>query len=711
MGLTRTDSARIKTPRKYIHKKDTDTKTITLAGNPNVGKSTLFNRLTGLKQHTGNWAGKTVGNAEGFYKSAKHNFILTDIPGTYSLIPHSEEEKVARDFICFESADAVVVVCDATCLERNLSLALQIAEVAENAIICVNLMDEAERHGIELDLELLSKRIGLPVISTSASKKNGIKELCRELDKTVDTKREGNIKINYPPEIERAIDFLEPFIKSIVKDKINARWLTLRLLADDTDIIYEAEKRLSVEISKNPLIEENLEVALKGLDAAGITKPKLNDLIAEGIINTANELMRDVVKKKDNSAPHVSKLEKIFTGKYTAYPIMLLLLGLVFWITISGANYPSALLSRAFKNLGKILNDFIIYIGAPEWLRGILMDGAYNVASFVVSVMLPPMAIFFPFFTILEDSGFLPRIAYNLDRPFKKCSACGKQALTMCMGFGCNAAGVTGARIIDSKRERLLAILTNSLVPCNGKFPAIIAIITMFFVGFKGGFKNSIISALLLLAVVVLGVILTFYSTKLLSSTLLRGVPSSFTIELPPFRKPKIGEVIVRSVFDRTLFVLGRALSTAIPAGIIIWCLANINVGSMTLLSTLSNTLNPIGIILGLDGVILLAFILGIPANEIIVPIMIMAYTKSNVLTETGALSGMRDLFLQNGWTTATAVCVIIFFLLHWPCATTLLTIKKETGSLKWTLIAFLLPTALGTLICTAINLISRIGI
>lgn len=711
MGITRTDSARIKTPRKYIHKKDTDTKTITLAGNPNVGKSTLFNRLTGLKQHTGNWAGKTVGNAEGFYKSAKHNFILTDIPGTYSLIPHSEEEKVARDFICFESADAVVVVCDATCLERNLSLTLQIAEVAENAIICVNLMDEAERHGIELDLELLSKRIGLPVISTSASKKNGIKELCRELDKTVDTKREGNIKINYPPEIERAIDFLEPFIKSIVKDKINARWLTLRLLADDTDIIYEAEKRLSVEISKNPLIEENLEVALKGLDAAGITKPKLNDLIAEGIINTANELTKDVVKQKPDSASHISKLEKIFTGKYTAYPIMLLLLGLVFWITISGANYPSALLSRAFKNLGEILNDFIIYIGAPEWLRGILMDGAYNVASFVVSVMLPPMAIFFPFFTILEDSGFLPRIAYNLDRPFKKCSACGKQALTMCMGFGCNAAGVTGARIIDSKRERLLAILTNSLVPCNGKFPAIIAIITMFFVGFKGGFKNSIISALLLLAVVVLGVILTFYSTKLLSSTLLRGVPSSFTIELPPFRKPKIGEVIVRSVFDRTLFVLGRALSTAIPAGIIIWCLANINVGSMTLLSTLSNTLNPIGVILGLDGVILLAFILGIPANEIVVPIMIMAYTKSNVLTETGALSGMRDLFLQNGWTTATAVCVIIFFLLHWPCATTLLTIKKETGSLKWTLIAFLLPTALGTLICTAINLISRIGI
>lgn len=711
MGLTRTDSARLKKPRSYIHKQDANIKKVTLAGNPNVGKSTLFNRLTGLKQHTGNWAGKTVGNAQGFYKSQKHSFVLTDIPGTYSLIPHSDEEKVARDFICFKRADAVVVVCDATCLERNLSLALQIGEVCKNTVICVNLMDEAERHGIELDLELLSKRMSAPIIPAFASKKKGIKEFCQRLDEIAEIKRENNIKINYPREVENAIAFLEPFVKSVIGDNLNSRWLTLRLLSGDTDIICEAERQLSVKLMDNKIITENMDTALKGLEAAGITRGKLTDIIATATVNTAKELMRGVVKRKACSNSHVSKLEKIFTGKYTAYPIMLLLLGIVFWITITGANYPSALLSEMFENLGEALNRFLISLGTPEWLRGVLIDGAYNVASFVVSVMLPPMAIFFPFFTILEDSGFLPRIAYNLDRPFKKCSACGKQALTMCMGFGCNAAGVTGARIIDSKRERLLAILTNSLVPCNGKFPAIIAVITMFFVGFKDGFKNSVLSALLLLTVVVLGVALTFLATKLLSATLLKGVPSSFTIELSPFRRPKIGEVIIRSVFDRTIFVLGRALSTAIPAGVIIWCLANLKIGGTAPLDYLGDFLNPIGIALGLDGVILLAFILGIPANEIVLPIMIMAYTKSGTLAEMGALGGVRDLFLQNGWTAVTAICVIIFFLLHWPCATTLLTVKRETGSIKWTLIAFLLPTLFGVLICAAVKLIAGMHI
>lgn len=694
-----------------LHKKEITDKIITLAGNPNVGKSTLFNRLTGMNQHTGNWAGKTVGNAQGYYKSAKHSFLLVDIPGTYSLIPHSAEEKTAGDFICFGKSDAVAVVCDATCLERNLSLALQISEVSKNVLICVNLMDEAHRKGISLDLKLLSDRLSMPVVGAAASKRGGIAEFKAELDRTVTENRKDRYKlIEYPKEIEVAVSLLEPSIKRALGEKLSARWVALRLLSGETEIIKEAERQLLVEIIDNDEICLNLETALMGLEKAGFDRQGLRDAVASSIITTTHRLMNGVTKKeKTDSQGCGGTLEKIFTGRYTAYPIMLLLLGIIFWLTISGANYPSAVLSRFFEWLGRYISDGLKYIGVPDWLYGMLFDGAYRVVSWVVAVMLPPMAIFFPFFTILEDSGFLPRIAYNLDLPFKKCSACGKQALTMCMGFGCNAAGVTGARIIDSKRERLIAVLTNSFVPCNGKFPAIIAVITMFFGMYAAGNLGDALSAFMLLLVVILGILLTFLSTSLLSKTLLKGIPSSFTLELPPYRKPKIGEVIVRSVFDRTLFVLGRAVTAAIPAGVIIWCFANIQIGNTTLLSVCANALDPIGRAIGLDGVILISFILGIPANEIVVPIMIMAYTSGGVITEMGALAGVKQLLESNGWTPVTALCVIVFFLCHWPCATTLLTIKKETGSTKWTFIAFLLPTIVGFILCSIIAFLGNI--
>lgn len=682
-------------------------KRITLAGNPNVGKSTLFNKLTGLKQHTGNWAGKTVGNAQGYYKSKKYNYIFTDIPGTYSLIPHSAEEMVAGNYICFSKNDAVITVCDATCLERNLCLALQISEVSENTAVCVNLMDEAERLGLTLDLELLSKRLSMPVIPASAGKRSGTEIFKSQLDKIACKKPRSHIKIEYPPEIETAIAFLEPFVKKAVRRKINSRWITLRLLENQTEIIKEAEEKLGINLTNNKTIKENLDTAVLGLEVSGYDRQKIKDTIASTIVKTAHEIMSGVVKKEPRTDKRQKTLEKLLTGKYTAYPIMLLLLAVVFWITIYGANYPSALLSKLFSKLGTYLSGILTDINTPEWLRGILMDGAYKVSSWVIAVMLPPMAIFFPFFTILEDSGFLPRIAYNLDRPFKKCSACGKQALTMCMGFGCNAAGITGARIIDSKRERLLAIMTNCFVPCNGKFPAIITIIALIF-SFLNRNSNAFLSALILLAVVVLGVFMTFAATKFLSSTLLRGVASSFTIELPPYRKPKIAEVIVRSVFDRTIFVLARAVTSAIPAGMIIWCLANIQINDVSLLTFCADFLNPIGVFIGLDGVILLSFILGMPANEIVIPIMIMTYTQSTTITEMGTLSSVYLLFLENGWTIVTAICVIIFFLMHWPCTTTLLTIKKETADIKWTIISFLLPTVMGFLVCMLIAFISK---
>ena len=333
----------------------------------------------------------------------------------------------------------------------------------------------------------------------------------------------------------------------------------------------------------------------------------------------------------------------------------------------------------------------------------------YRTLAWVVSVMLPPMAIFFPLFTLLEDLGYLPRIAFNLDNFFRKCNACGKQALTMCMGFGCNAAGIVGCRIIDSPRERLIGIITNNFVPCNGRFPILIAIITMFFSGYFIGPLKSLVSTIILLFVIVFGISMTFFMSKILSKTILKGIPSSFTLELPPYRKPQIGKIIIRSIFDRTLFVLGRAVSVAAPAGIVIWLMANIKVGDISILTHCAEFLNPFARIIGLDGFILMAFILGFPANEIIIPIIIMSYMATGSLVEINNMTELHKLFVLNGWNLNTAICVMLFSLMHWPCSTTCLTIKKETKSIKWTLISFLVPTAIGIMICFIFTSIARL--
>lgn len=385
---------------------------------------------------------------------------------------------------------------------------------------------------------------------------------------------------------------------------------------------------------------------------------------------------------------------------------MLLLLGIILWITIAGANYPSDLLGNALFRLGDLFSAGLSYINAPEWLIGVLIDGIYKVLAWVVSVMLPPMAIFFPLFTLLEDFGYLPRAAFNLDRCFRCANACGKQAITMAMGFGCNACGVTGCRIIDSPRERLIAVITNNLVPCNGRFPTIIAVITMFFV-VSEGIGGTVLSAVILLGVIVLGVLMTLLMSWILSRTVLRGVSSSFTLELPPYRRPQLSKVIVRSVLDRTIFVLGRACTAAAPCGLIIWLLANINVGGTALLAHISGFLDPLGSLMGLDGVILLAFILGFPANEIVVPIIIMTYLAQGTLVDISDTAQLYALFTENGWTLTTALCMIIFTLFHFPCATTCMTIKKETGSLKWTALSFALPTLCGMVLCMIINGVS----
>ena len=706
MGLTK-NSVGIKAADNglVIQKENINERVVALAGNPNVGKSTVFNALTGMNQHTGNWPGKTVSNAQGFCETEKNSYILVDIPGTYSLMAHSAEEEVARNFICFGEPDAVVVVCDATCLERNLNLVIQTVEICKNTVVCVNLLDEARRKGIKIDLKKLSERLGVPVVGTIARKKKTLATLMKTLDELPAKVKDRTIYVRYPDIIEKSVDIIEDALDGIDCRRLDKRWLSLKLLENDPQLVAQLKLYLGSDFLDNDALKAATAKAAQNLRLCGVRGDRLKDMIVSSIVLTAEKICDGVVTYAGAGYHSTDrKIDRVLTSRWGGYPVMLLLTAFIFWLTISGANYPSELLSKGLFAVQDMLSALFVKFGAPEWLHGALVMGVYRVLAWVVSVMLPPMAIFFPLFTLLEDSGYLPRIAYNLDRPFKRCCACGKQALTMCMGFGCNAAGVVGCRIIDSPRERMLAILTNSFVPCNGRFPTIITVITMFFVGSAAGLFSSVLSAILLTAVIVLGILMTFLSTKLLSKTVLKGAPSSFTLELPPYRKPQIGRVIVRSVFDRTLFVLGRAAAVAAPAGLIIWLTANITVGESSILQLCARFLDPFARLMGLDGVILIAFILGFPANEIVVPIIIMAYTANGSLTELPSVFVMKNLLASNGWTWVTAICFIIFCLMHWPCSTTLITIKKETGSLKWTALAAALPTVLGIVICILFN-------
>jgi len=617
---------------------------IALAGNPNTGKSTVFNALTGLKQHTGNWSGKTVGNAMGYFSLNDWQAELYDLPGIYSLFSESAEERAAKDFICYEAPDITVVVMDATSLERNLPLGLQIMELTKNVVFCLNLTDEAKKKGISVDYMLLQEATGVPVIPMAAREGIGLTELKRTLLGIA----EGHRCIR-----PKGIDWS---------------------FAPDREEEYLSER-----------FRENRSLAF---------------------LERAKEICETVVRKKEERDRFTERIDRTILSPKTGIPLMLLLLGGVFWITVAGANVPSELLMGVMNHWGEVLRKGLISLETPLWLESLLMEGIYLTVSWVVAVMLPPMAIFFPLFTLLEDFGLLPRIAFNLDGLFQKAGAHGKQALTMCMGFGCNAAGVTACRIIESPRERLIAILTNAFVPCNGRFPTLILLAGFFFA--QG---NPLAAGIFVFLLILLAVCTTLLVSLLLSRTLLKGMPSAFVLELPPYRRPQIGQVLIRSVLDRTAFVLGRAISVAIPAGAVIWLCQNVELGGHSLLYGLAVFLEPLGSLMGLSGVILSAFLLGIPANEIVIPILLMVYSQSGMLVEAEGMAQSGAILTANGWTWVTAVCTILFSLNHFPCATTLMTIRKETGSWFWTGVSFLLPSAVGIFLCSMVNLLAHLAV
>jgi len=679
---------------------------VALAGNPNTGKSTLFNLFTGLRQHTGNWPGKTVTRAEGSFRIDGIRFNLLDLPGTYSLLTRSKDEEIARNYLIFNNPELVLVMADSTAIERNLHLAIQILQITPKVIFVCNLSDEAKRKGIDVRTSILESHLGIPVVDISASKKQGIDKLKRSMVRMVtDPNPPGSVAVEYPEVLKKEMDTLGGELKKLFPSQPAIEWIVLRLMEGDPSVIRTLESMITGADRNGNQESDDLKSLRKLVLKAQLARDKmgfsLHDELSVQIHRQASEIAGKAVIHRDREKKTTEeKIDQIVTSPVWGIPIMLLLLFLIFFITISGANYPSGLLARGLFWIEDAWAGLFDQWQVPWWITGFLVHGVYKGLAWVVSVMLPPMAIFFPLFTILEDLGYLPRVAFNLDRLFRWSGAHGKQALTMGMGFGCNAAGIISTRIIDSPKERMIAIVTNNFVPCNGRWPLLILVASVFVGSMVSPALATVVSVSAVVGVTLVGIGVTFLVNKLLSTTLLKKEPSSFILELPPYRKPQIVRILYRSLIDRTIFVLGRAVMMAAPAGGLIWILGNVEVGDQSLMQWAAGSLDGFAALLGLDGMILLAYIIAIPANEIVIPTILMGYLATGQMVEMDDAFRMGQLLQENGWTIVTAVCIMLFSVLHYPCGTTTLTIWKETGSRKWTLLSNLIPLGIAVILC-----------
>ncbi|MFO7933708.1 MAG: ferrous iron transport protein B [Bacteroidales bacterium] len=679
---------------------------VALAGNPNTGKSTLFNLFTGLRQHTGNWPGKTVTRAEGSFRYDGFKFNLLDLPGTYSLLTRSKDEEIARNYLIFDDPDLVLVMADSTALERNLHLVLQILQITSKVILVCNLVDEADRKGIRVRTSILESQLGIPVVGISASRNQGIDKLKKAMTRVVtDPNPPRSVTVNYPESLKSEMDSIGGELKRMIPSLQAIEWIILRMMEGDQSVVSILESLVRKKESTNQQKDNDLKSLGKLVLRAQLAKEKLgfslHDVLSEKIHRQASAIAGKAVFHKEKEKKSTEeKIDRIVTSRIWGIPIMLLLLFLIFYITIAGANYPSALLAKGLFRIEDAWAGLFEKWQVPWWITGFLVHGIYKGMAWVVSVMLPPMAIFFPLFTFLEDLGYLPRVAFNLDRMFRWSGAHGKQALTMGMGFGCNAAGIISTRIIDSPKERMIAIVTNNFVPCNGRWPLLILVATIFIGSLASPAMATVVSVSAVVGVTLVGIGITFLVNKFLSTTLLKKEPSSFILELPPYRKPQLLRILYRSLIDRTIFVLGRAVMMAAPAGGLIWILGNIDVQGHSLMYWAAGSLDGFAEILGLDGMILLAYIIAIPANEIVIPTILMGYLATGQMVEMEDTVRVGNLLENHGWTIVTAVCIMLFSVLHFPCSTTTLTIWKETRSPRWTLLSNLIPLAVAIIVC-----------
>ncbi len=699
---------------------------VALAGNPNTGKSTVFNALTGLRQHTGNWPGKTVTRAEGAFATGGHRYKLVDLPGTYSLLSASLDEEVARDFILFGQPDVTVIVVDATTLERNLNLVLQVLEITNRAVVCLNLMDEARRRGLDVDPRRLARDLGVRVVPTAARQGDGLPELMQAIAEVANGAAVGTPHRTGERSagLQRAVTRVSEAVLGLYPTLPNAAWVALRLLDGDEHIqaalrsgelgeLHQPTDPAAVATAMPPDPQAATAVVELASQLRWQVGTDFHQSLMEALYTEAARIAdRAVTRPGGGRRFDLDRaIDRLVTSRLWGVPLMIAMLTGVFWLTIAGANVPSGMLATLLIDWTvPVLKSGAAAIGAPWWLSGFVIDGMYLATAWVVSVMLPPMAIFFPMFTLLEDFGYLPRVAFNLDRSFRRVGAHGKQALTMAMGWGCNAAGVVAARIIESPRERLIAIITNNFAICNGRWPTQILVASIFVGGAVPAHWAGLISALAVVGVAVLGVVLTFATSWLLSRTLLRGEVSAFSLELPPYRPPRVLATLYTSLIDRTLYVLWRAVVFALPAGALIWLVSNIPYGDTSLAAQIVTWLQPFGGVLGLSGVILLAYVVAIPANEIVVPTILMLTVLVTGVPDVGAGAGVMfeldsttdtaAVLRAGGWTLLTAVCLMLFSLVHNPCSTTIYTIWKETGSAKWTAVSALLPLVMGFLLC-----------